>query len=253
MQIGDKFGEWIVINDIPQIRTSSQKYYECKCKCGTIKWLHGSSLIGGQTLMCKTCSRFARRKIPILNKKYKSFTVVSIVPTMGRAGNLRYETHCECGSIVLLTISQLEDNTRYFSCKKCNNKSKNTQQGLKVGDISQSRYYKLKIAAERRNYSFNISKQYLWDLYLKQNGKCALTGESIFLISTKDGNASLDRIDSNVGYEEGNVQWITKEANICKNKLSQNDFLMLCQKVINHANQQPSTPLTKCEGSETNS
>ena len=26
----------------------------------------------------------------------------------------------------------------------------------------------------------------------------------------------------------------------------------VCRKVLNHANQQPSTPLTKCEGSETN-
>ena len=39
-----------------------------------------------------------------------------------------------------------------------------------------------------------------------------------------------------------------------KNDLSQEDFIKLCIVVANkHANQQPSQPLTKLEGSETNS
>lgn len=31
------------------------------------------------------------------------------------------------------------------------------------------------------------------------------------------------------------------------------EFLILCSKILNHANQQPSQPLKKLEGSETNS
>lgn len=65
---------------------------------------------------------------------------------------------------------------------------------------------------------------------------------------------SLDRIDSSRGYEVGNVQWVTKYVNWAKNDLSQEDFINLCIAVANkHANQQPSQPLTKLEGSETNS
>jgi hypothetical protein len=35
--------------------------------------------------------------------------------------------------------------------------------------------------------------------------------------------------------------------------MSTQELLEFANKIINHANQQPSTPLTKCEGSETNS
>lgn len=35
--------------------------------------------------------------------------------------------------------------------------------------------------------------------------------------------------------------------------MSMNELIEFCKKVINHANQQPSQPLTKLEGSETNS
>lgn len=34
--------------------------------------------------------------------------------------------------------------------------------------------------------------------------------------------------------------------------MSMNELYEFCNKVLNYANQQPSTPLTKCEGSETN-
>jgi hypothetical protein len=35
--------------------------------------------------------------------------------------------------------------------------------------------------------------------------------------------------------------------------MTMSELYEFCKKVLNHANQQPSTPLTKCEGSETNS
>lgn len=49
-----------------------------------------------------------------------------------------------------------------------------------------------------------------------------------------------------------NVQWVTAQANKCKHILSMSELYEFAQKVLNHANQQPSQPLTKLEGSETN-
>ena len=65
--------------------------------------------------------------------------------------------------------------------------------------------------------------------------------------------ASLDRIDSSKGYIEGNVQWVTYQANVSKHTMTMEELYEFCRKVLNHANQQPSQPLTKLEGSETNS
>ena len=81
-----------------------------------------------------------------------------------------------------------------------------------------------------------------------QNRKCAITGDELPNIL----RASLDRIDSSKGYIEGNVQWVTAQANKCKHILSMSELYEFAQKVLNHANQQPSQSLTTLKGSETN-
>jgi len=43
--------------------------------------------------------------------------------------------------------------------------------------------------------------------------------------------ASLDRIDNNKGYIEGNVQWVIKKINYMKNTLSEKNFINLCNKI----------------------
>ena len=91
--------------------------------------------------------------------------------------------------------------------------------------------------------------EYLWNLFKSQKQVCAITGD--FIESIDD--ASLDRIDSNNYYVEGNVQWVTYRANVSKHTMSMNELYEFCKKVINYANQQPSQELTYLEGSETNS
>ena len=43
--------------------------------------------------------------------------------------------------------------------------------------------------------------------------------------------ASLDRIDSNLGYVKGNVQWVHKHINVMKNIFNQDMFIFLCNQV----------------------
>ena len=107
----------------------------------------------------------------------------------------------------------------------------------------------MKKLAIKRGYSFEVSMDFLWNLFLNQNHICAITGDYIKSLS----GASLDRIDSSKGYTEDNVQWVTCQANLSKHIMSMDSLYEFCRKVLNHANQQPSQPLTKLEGSETNS
>ena len=56
-----------------------------------------------------------------------------------------------------------------------------------------------------------------------QEGKCALTGVPLVLeegISNPNYSASLDRIDSAIGYMKSNIQFISVTANHAKNKYS---------------------------------
>lgn len=92
---------------------------------------------------------------------------------------------------------------------------------------------------KRRNLNFTITKEYVWNLFEAQHGKCALTGMDIILdvgSKTKNQTASLDRIDSSKGYVSGNVQWVHKDVNSMKMDFSERYFLELCRKVVEHKN-----------------
>jgi hypothetical protein len=54
------------------------------------------------------------------------------------------------------------------------------------------------------------------------------------------------------GQRNVKVQWVTPQANKCKHVLSMSELYEFAHKVLNHANQQPSQPLKKLEGPETN-
>jgi hypothetical protein len=93
----------------------------------------------------------------------------------------------------------------------------------------------IKGSANRRKIEFSISPEYIWNLFLEQNRKCALSGEfiSFHICGNKSTTqtASLDRIDSSKGYIEGNVQWLHKSVNKMKWDLEQDFFIKMCKKV----------------------
>jgi len=87
---------------------------------------------------------------------------------------------------------------------------------------------------ERRSKTieFDLSYEYLDELWISQQGKCAYTGEDLnFGRSKVAGSASLDRIDSSLGYVKGNVQFVHKDVNIMKWDLSEDRFLEICKKI----------------------
>lgn len=108
----------------------------------------------------------------------------------------------------------------------------NSVQYKGCGELNGHYWGTIKRRAERRGYNIGLTIEYAWDLYLKQDRKCALSGLPIdFAISNKkssETSASLDRIDSSKGYVEGNVQWVHKHVNIMKNVYEQEYFIYLC-------------------------
>lgn len=88
---------------------------------------------------------------------------------------------------------------------------------------------------KRKDRGISINKKDAEKLFLKQQGKCSLSGlEIVFPKTLKDfrlGNytASLDRIDSSIGYEINNIQWVHRKINLMKNIFSMKEFLELCE------------------------
>lgn len=105
------------------------------------------------------------------------------------------------------------------------------------GEIGGNFLYKIKKSAESRGIEFKLTIEQIWDLFLKQNRKCKLSGlELKFKKSHKETNtASLDRIDSKKDYEIDNVQWVHKDVNIMKQDMSDENFIYYCGKVYENS------------------
>lgn len=203
-----------------------------------------------------------RKHIPEIGKQYGNFTVISEEIGRSKDQKILFKVKCSCNKEQFVRAYFLESG-RQTCCKECRSKINYNiakEQGKKVGfvklhhegigNFTKTTYSYFKRNAKRRNISWSdeLTIKYLYDLLLKQNKKCALTGVHIDLTeSRKSSNvnfelmtASIDRIDSSKGYEPNNIQWVHKDINRMKWAFPQNQFIEMCQLVVNHANQQGS-------------
>ena len=81
---------------------------------------------------------------------------------------------------------------------------------------------KLRAKNKDKFKTYDITLEYLKSLWESQNGICAISGVKMELPATLAENrsspfcASLDRIDSSIGYMQGNVQFVTQFCNLGK-------------------------------------
>jgi hypothetical protein len=108
------------------------------------------------------------------------------------------------------------------------------------GNVSGSYLTTVRNNASKRDIEFNITAIDIWNQFLLQNGRCAITNLDLKFIPSrykdKTGiqTASIDRIDSNLGYFPENIQILHKTVNQMKWNFDQSYFIELCTKVINN-------------------
>lgn len=121
------------------------------------------------------------------------------------------------------------------SCKECTklttSKSLSTFDGFITklfGDLEDN--------ADYRRIKVFITKQDIYDLYNKQNGKCALTGMDMTHIynvgngrNTQLCNMSVDRIDSNLEYTRDNIQLVCAVVNTVKIDMTKEKLIQMCK------------------------
>lgn len=101
--------------------------------------------------------------------------------------------------------------------------------------VSSTLFSHIKNGARARNLEFKVTINYLESLLIEQDFKCRLSGRELKFGYSRDKlTSSLDRIDSSKGYIEGNVQWVHSEVNMCKQRLSQNAFIAICNEIANN-------------------
>lgn len=89
--------------------------------------------------------------------------------------------------------------------------------------------------AEKSGYIVDIDEEFIWDMFLNQDKKCALTGWEIQFSQNRENNtASIDRIDSNKHYTKDNIQLTHKIVNRCKLNCPEELFYNICKSVAEY-------------------
>jgi hypothetical protein len=166
-----------------------------------------------------------------------------------KQSRIKVRTKCHCGNEFLAEPQNVFQG-RCMSCgcihkKQAKLNSINSRDKLwkGFGEISGIYWNKIKSGSGQRSETkfieFNITIEYAWELFLKQNRKCALSGIELMFSSSYSKNgtlqtASLDRIDPTRGYIVGNVQWVHKSVNLAKHYMDNEEFIELCNKICNY-------------------
>jgi len=114
-----------------------------------------------------------------------------------------------------------------WQCKPCIQKAKGFSNNQAVGPKTRL-FRKFKRGAKSRGLDFTLSEEQMWAPY---TGFCALSGVEL-ACKWRTGNASLDRIDSSLGYVAGNVQWVDGKVNLSKRNMSDQEFIEMCKMVV---------------------
>lgn len=114
---GQQFYYWTVLENTG-IKTSDRDiYWKCKCKCGTIKNVRGSSLRKGSSKSCGCLKKekLSARKKDIANLRFDK--LVAIEPTDKRQqGAVIWKCQCDCGNICYRSITNLQRKNEFHSC-----------------------------------------------------------------------------------------------------------------------------------------
>ncbi len=95
--------------------------------------------------------------------------------------------------------------------------------------------------ASKRQLPFTITREYIEDLFVKQDGRCFYSDIELNIVKVNGNHVhdplkmSLDCIDPEKGYIDGNVVWCAYCINSFKLKMPVNDMLKICRQIIKKA------------------
>lgn len=168
-------------------------------------------------------------------QKINNWTFIKFLKLSNKK-NAKWLCKCDCGNeVVVLAYNIVSEQSK--RCLKC---MAIAHIKSYEGNIPTPVWKTILTNAKRRNHKVNITRDYAYSLFLKQNKKCAISGLDIkFAENNQDYNkrnqtASLDRIDSSKGYIKENIQWVHKDINIMKNEYSMDKLLNYCKLIYNY-------------------
>ena len=133
-----------------------------------------------------------------------------------------------------------ERHNRRHICNECNTQrqrehDKALDDNRKLDKCLRYRYLGARERAIRNGIPFDITLDFLHQLWDKQNGLCALSGVPM-TFELKEGrvptNVSIDKICSAFGYTMTNVQLVCMACNQIKSDLTEIEMYNFCKKIV---------------------
>jgi hypothetical protein len=176
---------------------------------------------------CKVCHRKYRRISYLKNKEKEKSQVKDLWDK-----NL-VSTYCSnCKKPLKRHRTNVAEEKHNFCDIKCTNKF----YGKKT-DPYNYLFNSIKKRAKVKKFEFNLTREFLKELMLFQDNKCAITGIPIEVVkqydtSTLSKTASLDRIHNDKGYTIDNVRFTCLGINYMRNRRSSGELEELLDNII---------------------
>lgn len=231
-KIGDEFGKATLQRELGYEQRGKRKVliWELLCHCGQVFTAAKYDVTGHRTNSCGCL-----RRSNLLNKRFgnaivKAYAGYGLKGPKSKRKVPLWLMLCDCGNEYKAITEYLvkgfttscgcQDQKQLFYIDQPN-------KTLTLEKIYKNMLY----GATKRNLTVDstITLAYLEQLLIEQNYRCALSG-----LELNWEIASVDRIDSNLGYILGNVQWVYRTLNFMKLSLSQDRFIELCSMVSNY-------------------
>lgn len=175
-----------------------------------------------------------------IGESYNYLTIIEDLGKQRKSNHRMVRCQCSCGNeIVTRYFDVCTSRTKSCGCYKQSDTHRNlarknslklVEEGKisKIDDDTAFRYYIKAIKSRDKKSSIAIID--LRNQWETQNGRCAYTNIPLILATHSDYNypkfmqASVDRIDSNLGYEVSNIQFVSITCNYAKNSMSHDEM-----------------------------
>lgn len=176
-----------------------------------------------------------KRRLPknIKNQRFGKLIAIDCEAPINPGDKSKWLCVCDCGNKTISDITCLTTGI-IKCCKECSTgPGRKNYYGNSV--VSLSYFNDLKRGAIDRGIEWNVSLEDLEIQFKKQQGLCYFSKieliPPVFSQKRKEWTASVDRLDSDIGYVRNNVVWVHKDINRMKWHYEVEYFVELCKRV----------------------
>lgn len=213
-----------------------QRYSECVCDCEdkSIIWIRCNFLYNGFQSCCG-CSHY---KYPVAGTSFNRLTLTGNWKFVQRthARLMQWECQCSCGSPAKYIVGSKVIKERVRSCG-CLIREENLKLMDSLPYWKNAVFSQVSRSSNSKDRAFTISKDEVWSLSQKPCYYCGCAPSNLMKRSARRPAFmwhGLDRMDSSIGYIQGNVVPACWPCNRAKGNLSTSQFISNANRIAEY-------------------